>query len=106
VYPSGRGSNIPPALLDTFEDAHRRVVDVIGFRRYPELGNKSYSEVIRFRPKEQEMIEEAARRLAAGTDPGVIPARFLIGATRVALDRGLARPQAITDSFYQELTRR
>jgi hypothetical protein len=106
VYPSGRGGNIPRALLDTFEDAHRRVVDVICFRRYPELGNKSYSEVIRFRPKEQEMIEEAARRVAAGTDPGVIPARFLIGATRVALDRGLARPQVITDNFYQELTRR
>jgi hypothetical protein len=106
VFPSGRGSNIPPAMLDSFEDAHRRVVDVICYRRYPELGNKSYSEVIRFRPKEQSMIEEAARRVAAGTDPGVVPARFLIGAARIALDRRLARPQVITDNFYKELARR
>jgi hypothetical protein len=62
--------------------------------------------VLRFEPKEQQMIEEAARRLAAGTDPGVIPARFLIGAARVALDRRLARPQTITDNFYRELARR
>ena len=39
------------------------------------------------------MIEEAARRLAAGTDPGVVPERFLIGAARIALDRRLARPE-------------
>jgi hypothetical protein len=106
VYPNARAGNIPRAILDTFEDANRRVVDVICFRRYAELGNKAYSEVLRFRPKEQEMIEEAARRVAAGTDPGVVPARFLIGATRVALDRRLARPQVITDNFYRELARR
>jgi hypothetical protein len=106
VYPSSRAGNIPEPILRGFADANRRVVDAICFRRYPELGNKSYAEVIRFRPKEQEMVEEAARRVAAGTDPGVIPARFLIGATRVAVDRRLARPQVVTDNFYKELARR
>jgi hypothetical protein len=61
---------------------------------------------MRFQPKEQQMIEEGARRLAAGTDPGIIPARFLIGATRVALDRRLARPGVIMQNFYVELARR
>jgi hypothetical protein len=106
VYPSPRGGGIPRAILDGFDEANRRVVDAICFRQYPELGNKSYAEVIRFKPKEQEMVEEAARRVAAGTDPGVIPARFLIGAARVALDRQLARPQVITEHFYKELARR
>jgi hypothetical protein len=61
---------------------------------------------VRFAPKEQQMVEEAATRLAAGTDPGVIPERFLIGASRVALDRKLARPGVITENFYKELARR
>jgi len=52
------------------------------------------------------MIEEAARRLAAGNDPGIIPERFLIGAARAALDRRLARPGVISENFYRELSRR
>jgi hypothetical protein len=52
------------------------------------------------------MIEEAARRLASGGDPGIIPERFLIGAARVALDRRLAGPSAIAENFYRELARR
>jgi hypothetical protein len=82
------------------------VVDTIAYRSYPELGGRQLSAVIRFDPKEHQMIEEAARRLATGTDPGIVPARFLIGAARVALDRRLASPAAITKNFYQELSRR
>ena len=52
------------------------------------------------------MVEEAARRLAAGTDPGIVPSRFLIGAARFALDQRLARPGVITKNFYDELSRR
>jgi hypothetical protein len=36
----------------------------------------------------------------------VVPARFLIGAARVALDRKLAAPELITKNFYIELGRR
>ena len=52
------------------------------------------------------MSLEAAERLAAGTDPGILPARFLIGSARSALDRKLARPGVITKNFYTELARR
>jgi hypothetical protein len=62
--------------------------------------------VLRFERKEQQMIEEAARRLASGVDPGIIPERFLIGATRFALDNRLARPGVLTKNFYRELARR
>ena len=82
------------------------VVDTICFQPYAELGDRTLAEVLRFEKKEQQMIEEAAGRLAAGTDPGVVPARFLIGAARVALDKGYARPGVITENFYRELTRR
>ena len=49
---------------------------------------------------------EAAQRLAAGNDPGVVPERFLIGSTRIAVERRLARPGAVTENFYRELARR
>lgn len=106
TYPSATGGTIPREVLDTFPEAHKLVVDTVCFRPYPSLGNKSLAQVMCFQPKEQQMIEEAARRLAAGIDPGIIPARFLVGATRTALDRRLARPGIIMDNFYKELTRR
>ena len=65
------------------------------------------SQVIRFSKKDQKMIEEGARRLAAGNDPGILPERYLIGAARHAPGQGgLARPGVITENFYKELVRR
>jgi hypothetical protein len=106
LYPDPKQGNIPRAMLATFEDANAIVVDTICYRRYAQLGNKSLAEMIRFAPKEQVMVEEAARRVAAGIDPGVVPERFLIGAARVAIDRRLARPGVVTKHFYRELARR
>ncbi|HEX8172442.1 MAG TPA: hypothetical protein VF824_18045 [Thermoanaerobaculia bacterium] len=105
LYPSP-GDSIPRAMLKTFETANAIVVDTICYRRYAQLGDKALAEVIRFAPKEQATVEEAARRLAAGNDPGVVPERFLIGAARVAIDRGYARPRVVTRNFYRELARR
>jgi hypothetical protein len=106
TYPSAAEGDIPREVLETFSEANRLVVDTVCFQPFPSLGNKSLTQVIRFERKEHQMIEEAARRLAAGIDPGIIPARFLIGATRVALDKRMARPGVIMRNFYQELTRR
>jgi hypothetical protein len=52
------------------------------------------------------MSEEAARRLALGLDPGIIPARFLIAAARIAFDQQLASPDAIARHFYRALSQR
>lgn len=106
IYPNPRAGTIPKTLLDTLPQVLSLVVDTVCFQRYAELGNKSLSEVISFAPKEQQMVEEAAARLAAGSDPGIVPERFLIGAARVALDRRLARPGTIAENFYKELARR
>ncbi|HEX9372144.1 MAG TPA: hypothetical protein VF897_14105, partial [Roseiflexaceae bacterium] len=106
MYPNPRMGTIPKALLTTMQDAIPLIVDAVCFQPYPSLGDKRLAEVIRFAPKEQQMIDEAARRLAAGNDPGIIPERFLIGATRVALDQRLARPGVIAENFYRELARR
>lgn len=106
IYPDPHAGNIPDAILKTFPEACAAAVDAMCFQPFKTLGDKSLSQVIRFEPKEQQMIEEAARRMAAGVDPGIIPERFLIGASRIALNRRLARPGSITKNFYKELVRR
>jgi hypothetical protein len=106
LYPRPRAGSLPDALLNQFPQVVALVVDTVCFQPYPQLGNKNLAQVIRFQPKEQQMIEEAARRLAIGTDPGVVPERFLIGAARFALDHRLASPEVITNNFYKELARR
>ncbi|HYB56849.1 MAG TPA: hypothetical protein VEK12_11795 [Alphaproteobacteria bacterium] len=106
IYPNPRAGTIPNAILETFPKACALAVDAMCLQPYPSLGNKSLAQVIRFGAKEQQMIEEAARRLAAGTDPGIIPARFLIGAARVAVDARHARPGVLAENFYKELVRR
>jgi hypothetical protein len=106
LYPDPRIGTIPPALLRSWREVIPLVVDTVCYRPFPSLGDRALAEVLRFAPKEQQMVEEAAQRLATGTDPGVVPARFLIGAARVAFERRLARPEVITEHFYQELARR
>jgi hypothetical protein len=104
IYPAGGAvGSIPAAILKTFPQACELAVDTMCYQPYPSLGNKSLAHVIQFGTKEQQMIEEAARRLSAGTDPGIIPERFVIGAARVALRRRMARPGVITANFYKAL---
>jgi hypothetical protein len=106
MYPDPRAGTLPPRMIATFADASALVVDTVCYRPYPSLGNKSLAAAVRFGAKEQAMVEEAARRLAAGVDPGVVPARFLIGASRIAFERRLARPGVVMANFYKELARR
>lgn len=106
MYPSPSRSNIPQSILNTFPLASRLVVDTICYQPFRQLGDKSLAQVVRVQPGYQKMIEEAAQRIAAGTDPGIIPARFLVSASRWALDHQLARPGRIVSNFYQALAKR
>ena len=106
IYPSPPKGAFPSDILRTAPRAIALVVDALCYQPFPEIGNKTLADVYRFGQKEQRMIEECARRLAAGSDPGIVPERFLIGAARYALDNRLARADAICDGFYRELARR
>ncbi len=103
MYPNSRAGSIPHAVVKSFTEACPVAVDAMCFQPYPSLGNRSVAQVLNFGRKEQQMIEEASRRLAAGVDPGVIPERFLIGAVRLALDRRHARPELLSRHFYKAL---
>ena len=106
LYAGPPAGSIPREILETAPRAISLVVDALCYQPFVEIGNKTLSDVYRFGQKEQRMIEECARRLAAGTDPGIVPERFLIGAARYALDNRLADAEAIRESFYRELARR
>jgi hypothetical protein len=106
IYPNSRAGTIPARLLETFPKACALAVDTMCYKPYRSLGNKSLAQVIHFEKKDQKMIEEAAQRMAAGIDPGIVPERYLIGAARHALDKRMARPGVITKNFYNELIRR
>lgn len=105
LYPSP-GRTIPDAMLQTFPHANALVVDTICYQPYAQLGGKSLADVFSFNANHQQMTSEAAHRMARGVDPGIIPARFLVGAARHALDERLAPPRQIAKNFYAALKRR
>ena len=90
IYPGPPKGAIPKRFFSRRHERLRWSSMRLCYRRFAAIGNKTLSEVYRFGQKEQRMIEECARRLAAGTDPGIVPERFLIGAARYALDNQLA----------------
>jgi hypothetical protein len=106
LYPSPRGSALPRKLLSTADRAIPAVVEAVCYTPFNGLGGKALRDVIFFEPRHQAMIEESGRRLAKGVDPGVVPERFLIGAVRSALDKGLAEPDRLMRNFYVQLARR
>jgi hypothetical protein len=106
LYPEPPAGSIPPEILRSFETAARLTIDTIAFAPYPQLGGKALAQILTFGPPQLATIAQAAQRLAAGEDVGAVPARFLIGAARHAIDRRLAAPQTITDTFYRTLGRR
>lgn len=106
LYPRGVKDYLPHMLMASFNKATRIVVDTICYQSYRQLGDKNLVQTVAFRPQDQVLVSQAAERLAAGTDPGIIPARFLIGAARNALDRKLVRPESISQNFYNALVRR
>lgn len=106
LYPDPQRSRIPPPMLESFGKAAPLVVDTICYQPYKQLGGMNLAQVVGFKPGHQQMIQEAAGRLAAGVDPGILPARYLVGATRWALDQRLASPGRIARNFYQALAER
>ena len=106
LYPRLTPADIPRSIMETFSKASELAVDTMAFQPYRQFANKSLVQVLKFGPKEMEIVEQAGRQLAAGQELGAVPARFMIGAARFALDNRLAAPQAITDNFYKTLGRR
>ena len=103
---AGTQPSAPDSLLRTASTCIPIVVDALCFTPYAALGGVPLAAVFMFGDKHQAMVAEAGERLARGTDPGIVPERFLIGASRYALDHRLAPAETIADAFYRDLSRR
>ena len=106
LYPADESTSIPAEFRRTFEHSTAMVVNTICFSPYRQLGGKTLAGVVAFTAKESALTREAAGRLARGVDPGVVPGRFLIGASRIALDDRLAPAAVINRNFYRALNGR
>jgi hypothetical protein len=106
LYPGVGPSDIPAEMLATFPRAAEYAVDTVCFRPHPQLSGRRLVDLVPYGVREHTQVEEAARRLAAGRDPGGIPARLMVSAARHALDHRLASPPVITEHFYRTLGRR
>lgn len=106
IYPAHSARGAPRDFAASFARAREIAVEALCFTRYVQLGQKALADVVTFGRNEQAMVEEAAGRLATGTDPGIVPERFLIGAAHVAFARRLATPASISTNFYNALERR
>jgi hypothetical protein len=106
LYPAIPPGAMPGALIATFPRAASLVVDTICYQPYRQLGGRRLAEVVSFNQIHHAMTVEAAARLAIGLDPGIVPARFLVGAARRAFDLNLAPPDRIASHFYAALVRR
>ncbi|MFQ6546766.1 hypothetical protein AADZ90_002350 [Aestuariibius sp. 2305UL40-4] len=104
IYGPGIVRRLPADIHRTFAAANRAVVAELTQKPMRAYGGKSLVQVVRFRPEDLAIQREAAERLAQGTNPGIAPARFFIGAAREALDRKLAPPETIVRNFYTALT--
>ncbi|MDQ3655571.1 MAG: hypothetical protein M3457_10885 [Chloroflexota bacterium] len=106
LYPSGRSGTIPREMLDTFPRTTALVVDTICYQPFPQLGGKTLAAVTSFNRTHDAMTREAGGRLAQAVDPGIVPARFLVGAARSAIDADRAPPGRVAVNFYRALVRR
>lgn len=73
------------------------------FQPHEAYGGRNLVDVVRFRPQDKTIVREAADRLGAGGNPGIVPERFLIAAARDALERQVASPERIAKNFYDVL---
>ncbi|MCG6904394.1 MAG: hypothetical protein LJE68_17120 [Rhodobacter sp.] len=106
IYSPGVAARLPAHLRKGFRQTAAAIVDVLCFKPMDAYGGKALSQVVRFRPQDLITVREMAQRLASGTNPGIAPERFFIGAAREAMDQRLATPEQITRNFYTALTGR
>lgn len=100
-YVPGR---VPPPLLDTAAAIIPLVVDEIAFMPRFGAGWHALADAIPFSVDDDRRIRAAARGLARGQVDPELPPRFLVGASRFALERGLGTPGDISRHVIRHLT--
>ena len=105
LYPSSSWSRIPAWVRKGLPEQISAMVQAVCLTPEREYGGKRLIDVVRFEPKHALLVQEAAVRLESGLSTGVLPERFLIAATRLALARRKGNPATIYENFYATLER-
>jgi hypothetical protein len=105
LYPASAWARIPAWVRASLPEQIDAMVKALCFTPAAEYGGKCLAQVIRFEPKHALLVQEAAVRMESGLSTGVLPERFLIGASRLALARRKASAETIYRNFYATLER-
>ncbi|MBN8233018.1 hypothetical protein JYK02_36445 [Corallococcus macrosporus] len=98
-------ARIPRMLLCTARRLIPHVVDEIAFQPRRGLAQRALVDVMPFWPSDQQRIEQAAESLARGHIPPGLPPRYVVSASREALERRLAPPERISRTVLNHLVR-
>ncbi len=105
LYSLKRGSRMPSPLIASAPVAIPAVVDEIAYQTRTALGHRSLADVIPFRRADERSIRAGARLLASGKVPAHLPPRFLVSASRYALELG-ADARAVSRLAIRHLSAR
>ena len=104
LYDPARGHRLPPVLLEATARVIPAVVDEIAYQPRRNLGQHALADAIPFRREDEARIRRAGLRIAAGQSPGDLPPRFLVSASRMALEAG-GQPDAVSKLVIDHLAR-
>lgn len=90
LYPTRRGHRMPEYLLGSAPTTIPRVVDEIAFQTRRGLAQRALVDVIPFSAADERSIREGSKILLKGAVPSHLPPRFLVSASRYALNLGAA----------------
>ena len=103
LYQPTRGHRIPATLLATAKTIIPQVVDEVAFQTRRNLAQRALVDVIPFTRQDEQAIRQGATVLSRGQVPADLPPRFLVSASRYALERG-ASARAISDLVIRHLS--
>ena len=95
LYDPSRGHRIPPALFAAVPRAIPAVIDEIAYQPRRGLGQHALADAIPFFRADEARIRRGGITIAAGRVPTDLPPRFLVSASRFALESG-ADPNTIS----------
>lgn len=105
LYDPRTGHRMPQRLLASARHLIPHVVDEIVYQPRRNSGQRALADIIRFHPSDERRIRQGARHLIHGKIPTGLPPRFIVSASRYALQQG-ANPSKLSQIVINHLSQR